>query len=183
MALDFGRDHEHRVNASRKARREQRANCRSNMNEQRVLDNIAAYGCHVIHVLEEGDLPPFAYSIGIQKTSGAPEVIVVGLQQPMAHSVVNTYNSRVQAGESFRPGALYSGFIEGFDVRFEPVDRFHYREYLGVARRFYGDDAFDVLQLIFPSTSGVWPWADEAPSSFQSRQPILSSGRRITACG
>jgi hypothetical protein len=38
--------------------------------------DIDAYGCHVIHVLEDDEGPPFSYSVGVQKTSGSPEVIV-----------------------------------------------------------------------------------------------------------
>lgn len=143
--------------------------------EQRALDDIAAHGCHVLHVLEEGDLPPFAYSIGIQQTSQAPEVIVVGLQRPVAHFVVNEYNSRVRAGESFRPGTPYAGFLEGFDVQFVPVERDHYRDYLGWARWLYRGDEFSALQLVHPTTSGVWPWDSEASDEFRTRQPLLGA--------
>lgn len=143
--------------------------------EQRALDDIAAHGCHVLHVLEEGDLPPFAYSVGIQQTSQAPEVIVVGLQRPVAHFVVNEYNSRVRASESFMPGTLYAGFLEGFDVQFAPVERSHYRDYLGWARWLYRGDEFPALQLIYPSTSGAWPWDSEASEDFRARQPLLGA--------
>src|SRR4051812_67732 len=59
--------------------------------EQKTIADIDKYGCHVIHVMEEGELPPFAYSVGIEKTSQAAELIVIGLKQPLAHSIINEY--------------------------------------------------------------------------------------------
>jgi hypothetical protein len=79
--------------------------------DEKVLADIEQYGCHVIHVLENETGPPFSYSVGVQKTSGAPEVIVIGLKQPIAHFVVNEYNTRVRAGERFAAGGRYEGFL------------------------------------------------------------------------
>jgi hypothetical protein len=79
--------------------------------EKKALADIEAYGCHVIHVLEDNDDPPFSYSVGVGKTSGAPEVIVIGLKQPIAHFIVNEYNDRVRNGERFVAGQRYDGFL------------------------------------------------------------------------
>lgn len=143
--------------------------------EQKALDDIAEYGCHVIHVLEEGDLPPFVYSVGITRSSGAPELIVIGLKRKMAHFVVNEYNTRVRAGERFEPGQRASGFIGGFDVEFRKVDRSHYREHLGWALWLNNGSDFETLQLVYPSTSGVWPWDPDANEGFRAYQPLLDT--------
>ncbi|MBK1715373.1 hypothetical protein CKO43_21700 [Rubrivivax gelatinosus] len=67
--------------------------------DTKTRDDVAKHGCGVMHVFDpEGELPPFAYSIGIQRETGAPEVVVVGLKQPIAHFVVNEYNRRVREG-------------------------------------------------------------------------------------
>lgn len=142
--------------------------------DQRILEDIENFGCCVMHIAEEGDLPPFAFSMGITKRSGKPEVIVVGLKQPMAHFVVNEYNRRVIAGEVFEAGQRSLGFIEGFEVLFDRVDRSNYDEYLGSNLWLYQGPNFEVLQLIFPNTSGVWPWEDAADEWFKARQPLLS---------
>jgi hypothetical protein len=60
-----------------------------NDGEKKALADIKEYGCHVIHVLEDKESPPFSYSVGVQKTSGAPEVLIVGLKEPIAHFIVN----------------------------------------------------------------------------------------------
>ncbi|MBK6922880.1 MAG: DUF4262 domain-containing protein [Deltaproteobacteria bacterium] len=143
--------------------------------EKKALEDIERFGCHVIHVLPEGDLPGFSYSVGVQKSVGAPEVIVLGLGREIAHSIVNEYNTRVRGGERFLPGRFYDGFLEGFEVTFERVHRGHYREHLGWDLWLHKGDAFDALQLVYPTTSGVWPWDPVEPNLFRARQPLLTA--------
>lgn len=150
-------------------------------NEERVLANVRRYGCHVFHVLEEDDLPPFSYSVGIAKTAGAPEAIVIGLPGPVGNFVVNEYHRRVKEGERFLPGGCFSGFLEGFDVTVEPVAREHYEEYFGWDRWLYDGDGFDALQVVYPSTRGTWPWDRHASDGFRAGQPVLGPGPFLRA--
>ena len=137
-------------------------------------EHITKFGCGVIHVQEEGALPPFTYSVGITEQTGEPEVVVIGLKQELAHFVVNEYNRRVRAGERLVPGQLYSGFIEGFEVLAEEVPLEAYDEYFGQNLNLYGGSNFRVLQLIYPTTTGVWPWSEQASEYFRNRQPVLA---------
>ena len=145
------------------------------MNEQvnTIDENIATYGCHVIHVFEEGELTRFTYSIGIQQCTGQPELIVTGLKRELAHWIVNEYNHRIQAGEVFEVGEKYGGFVGDFDCFFMPVEKRHYDEYFGQAQTYYQGNNFAVLQLIFPSTSGVWHWEPNASDEFKWFIPVL----------
>ncbi len=143
--------------------------------DQRTKEDIAKYGCSVMHVFDPEDkLPPFAYSIGIQRETGAPEVVVIGLKRPIAHSVVNEYNKRVREGERFAVGQYYGGFLEGFEIYIGAVPKSVYDDYHGQNIDFYGGRDFEVVQVIYPTTKGVWPWAEDAPESFQEWQPVLA---------
>ncbi|MEE4382372.1 MAG: DUF4262 domain-containing protein [Pseudomonadales bacterium] len=141
--------------------------------DQKALDDIAEYGCHIIHVLEEDDLPGFSYSIGIQEREGQPELIVTGLNRDLAHWIINEYNHRVRAGERFSTEAFYEGFLEGFDVTFRRVEKEHFHEHFGRGIWLYDGLEFEVLQLIYPSTSGVWPWEEEASDEYKWGIPAL----------
>lgn len=142
--------------------------------ERKTLADIEQYGCSVMHVHDPDDnLPPFSYSVGITKSSGVPEVVVVGLKQPLAHFIVNEYNRRVREGETFQAGHRYSGFIEGFHLLAVSVERRHYPEYFGYDLWLYQGPNFEVLQLVYPNTVGVWPWQDGADDWFRARQPLL----------
>src|SRR5262245_56673386 len=112
--------------------------------DRKTLEDIERYGCAVIHVMGEGEEPPFSYSVGITRTSAAPEVVIVGFEQRFAHRIVNEYNRRVRAGERFVVGARYGGFLVGFEVEVARVDRGCYREYLGYDRWLYRGDELDV---------------------------------------
>jgi len=143
--------------------------------EQKAIADVEEHGCHVIHVMEEGDLPPFAYSVGIEKTSQAAELVVIGLKQPLAHFIINDYNRRVREGERFEAGQEVSGLLEGFDCQLRSVDRSRYREYFGWNLWFYKGPDFRVLQLVYPTVEGVWPWEPAASEWFRRRQPLLDA--------
>lgn len=142
-------------------------------NERKALDDIKAFGHHVVYVLEEGELPPFAYSVGIAKTTGRAEVIVVGFKPELSHTMVNEYARRISAGGTFEPGKRYSGFIEGFAAEVRGVHPDQYEEYFGWDLWLYRGRNFKAIQLILPDTQGNWPWDEGASSWFRARQPIL----------
>lgn len=144
--------------------------------EQSIHKHIADCGCSVTSVFDPDDKePPFSYSISIAQSSQAPELIVVGLRPELGHRLVNTYNRRVRAGERFAPGILYAGFLEGFEVQFGLVDRQHRAEYMRSATWLHGGPDFEALQLLWPSTSGVWPWDAEASEWLRANQPLLGA--------
>lgn len=141
--------------------------------EAKALSDIDAYGCHVIHVFEDEEGPCFTYSVGIEKTSNQPELIVTGLKRDLAHWIVNEYNHRIRDGEIFQEDTPYSGFLKGHDVIFKPMSKDHYPEYLGWDLWLYGHRDFRVFQMIWPSTSGKWPWNADAPAEYTWYIPLL----------
>ncbi|MDX8501203.1 DUF4262 domain-containing protein [Mesorhizobium sp. VK4C] len=141
--------------------------------EAKTLADIEEYGCHVLYVLAEDELPPFAYSVGIEHNFNAPELVVIGLKQQLSHSIINGYCQRVRNGETFGVGKRSSGFLGGFDCQFGAVHPDHYPEYFGWGIWFYDGPDFRVMQLVYPTTSGVWPWDAEASEWFRNWQPLL----------
>jgi len=91
--------------------------------KEKALSDIEKYGCHILHVMEEGEYPRFSYSTGIEINTGQPELIITGLKQELAHWIINEYNNRVKAGEVFEPNKYYQGFLDDFDVIFKEVEK------------------------------------------------------------
>ena len=143
--------------------------------EQKALDDINETGCHILHVMEEGDYPRFTYSIGIEKTTSQPDLIITGLKQELSIWIINEYNRRIKEGEIFKPTKYYNDFLGEFDVTFVEVKKEHYKEYLGWGLWYNKGDDFKVLQLVYPSTSGIQPWDKEATDDFIWFQPLLNS--------
>ena len=142
--------------------------------EKKALQNIEEYGNHVISVMEGDGYPRFTYSIGINKTQFKPDIIILGLKPELAHSIANNYRDRLLSGEIIKPGKYYSDFIGNFDVVFEKVACKYYKDYFGWARWLHEGDDFEMLQLIWPTTNGVWPWDDDTSEYYNWAQPVLN---------
>ena len=142
-------------------------------NEQKALADIAQYGCHILHILEDDEGPGFSYSIGIEKHTKHPDIVIVGLQHELAQSMINAYHSRVKNGEVFAPLKYYDGFLEGFDVTFVEVSKEHYETYFGWGSWYNKGNDFSMLQMVYPTTQGIWPWDEDASKEFRWIQPLL----------
>lgn len=141
--------------------------------EKKIVENIEKHGCHITSVFDNsGEEPSFTYSTGIQTSLNAPEVIVVGLPNKLAASVVNNYLKRLREGETFEEGKFYADFLSGFDITFMRVSKRN-KEAFMLSSCWYHKNTFEALQIIFPTTSGVWPWDKEADKSFHEIQPCL----------
>jgi hypothetical protein len=146
--------------------------------DQSIAKNISEFGCHIYAISDPDEAEPsFSYSIGVQDTCGAPEAIVMGLTTNLSGFMINEYNRRVKAGERFKRGTLYSGFIEGFSVYIEPADRKLLVEYMLGCDRYYKDKEYAVVQIVWPATSGVWPWQAMASEWLKKYQPMLGRAR------
>jgi Domain of unknown function (DUF4262) len=138
-------------------------------NEKAVLTHVAEYGWHLQGVHGSEESPPFAYSIGFYHTLHAPEVIVVGLPQDVAHPILWEAYRRFERGERLGPNDSYEEFVEGYAVTFIEVSDDARDEYFGFANWFYKDE-FPALQLVWPAADGRWPWENE---SLARAQPLL----------
>lgn len=147
-------------------------------NDERVAADVREHGCHVVSVFDpEERLPTFSYSIGIKQSAGAPDAIVIGVQPKLGHWLVNEYCRRVRAGAVFLRGTKYEGFLVGFSVFVEPARQALHQEYTLGCKRFYKAAEYSVVQIIYPTTKGAWPWQKTASEWFRSNQPMLGRKR------
>jgi hypothetical protein len=142
--------------------------------DQKALDDIEEYGCHVMNVMEGDDEPSFTYSIGINKKQNKPDVVILGLKSELAHSMANNYKNRLLDGEVFEPGNYYSDFLGDFDVCFVKVSKKYFKEYFGWGLWLHKGDDFEMLQMVWPTTDGVWPWGENKSDFYKWAQPILN---------
>ena len=142
--------------------------------EQRILDDIEQFGCHVTSVFDPDQAEPsFSYSIGLTKSLGIPEVIVVGVRPELGHALINLYMDRARSGESFSLGIPYPGFLTGFSVYFRQVIEENRKAFMLSANWLYNGTDYSALQIVYPTTDGVWPWEPAATDWFRTNQPML----------
>ena len=145
------------------------------MTEQQALANIEEYGLHILNVAEEGDLPPFSYSIGIQQSLGQPELIVIGLKAEVAQEAINECYRQMKSGAAIVCGARVADLLGGgFECVIGEVSPAHYDEYLGWALWLNKGPHFRAVQIIFPNTAGAFPWEPAASDWFRNWQPLLA---------
>ena len=142
--------------------------------EQKALDDVGRYGLHIVHVLEEGDLPPFAYTVGLCHTFAHPEVLVYGLPKTTAHNLLNHLADQLRKGRKYAAGEICDDLVEGYRVTFRIVPHAKYREHLGWAAGFNERPDFPALQLIYPDRQGQWPWDEGASAAFRHQQLVLA---------
>ena len=135
--------------------------------------DIQKNGCHIIHREAEGDQPSFTYSIGIEKASQRPDIVVTGMEKDIAHFLVNEYNSRIIDGEVFEADQFYDDFLEEFQITFKTVDNKYYAKHFPQAQWLYEGDGFRMLHFIWPNLSGEWPWDKGIKKGYRRLMPRL----------
>lgn len=142
--------------------------------EQKALDDIAQYGCHILTVFDDkGLVPDFAYSIGLFKNYKHPEIIIYGLPKQSMNDILNYTAGMIKQGSSFKDEQPYSEILDGFLCWSIPVNTKYYEDHFGWGHWLYKDWNFPVVQLVWPNQHGVFPWEAVASDDFKVAQPIL----------
>lgn len=140
---------------------------------EKQLSDIKEHGLHVIHVLEDEKGPNFSYSVGLFHTYQHPEIIMIGLKRELAHILINNIAFDIKEGKTYKGGQFYSDILDDFECLMLDVEAKYYDEYFGQASRFYKSNDFPVLQCVYPTVSGVYPWEDNWPENLKNIQPLL----------
>jgi hypothetical protein len=145
---------------------------RCDVSDQKVLDDVAQHGWHVMKVLELSDLPGWACSIGLHHNFNHPEVVVFGLNSDLMHSIIKSVCDNVRSGKRFEDGRQYPELIEAYSCTFKTVNVVWYYPFLGYANWFYKGTDYPVLQCIWPDKKSLYPWEPGFNRNWQSAQPF-----------
>lgn len=140
----------------------------------KIKNDVREHGMHIIGVMGDASGPPFSYSIGLYANYKHPEIIICGMDQQTAHTVINCcIGDLIKEGKVFSDGQTSSELLQGYDCAFREVSVVHYQEYLGQAQWFYQGNAFPCLQCFWPDEQGKFPWDEDADSDCKELQPLL----------
>lgn len=142
---------------------------------QKILSNIEEYGWHVLKVMESEDRIGFCYSVGLYKTFQHPEIIIIGLKPELGHILINSIGTDIQNGFTYESGMRYPNILDDFDCLMLQVDNGYYDMYFGLGQWYYQSADFPVLQCIYPTVQGIYPWEKDWPSDLNDVQPILGN--------
>lgn len=143
--------------------------------DAKAIADIEKYGLHVISVMEDDNHAPFTYSIGIERSLGMPELIVIGLKSEVAHSAINECYRQMKEGGALAPGARVAGLLGGgFECLIGEASSEQVADYMHWASWLCKGKPFRAYQIIWPSTTGVFPWEAGASDWCIARQPLLA---------
>lgn len=130
--------------------------------DRQLLHDVETHGWHIIHVGvpvgEDSTGPGWSYSVGLFRTFGHPEFIIMGIHPSVAQTIINDLGIRVKDGQRFRTGMCDPDVLEKYEVSLIAMRMDQYRAHLGYALWFYGGREFPVLQVVWPDRSGHFPW-------------------------
>ncbi|WP_428506883.1 DUF4262 domain-containing protein [Roseateles sp.] len=150
----------------------------SDSGEQKLLDDIRAFGWHCLSVSGDAEHEPFSYTVGLFQTYGCPELLIYGLRRDTAHSVLCIAAAAAARGQPLKPDEPTDELLEGYACVVVPVPRGEYQEHFGFAIWYYEGYDFPVQQIVWPSRAGHLPWHAEATDSFRAAQPVLGQHER-----
>lgn len=139
---------------------------------KKIDSDIDQFGLQVLHVLGDETGPAFSYSIGLYKSYGHAEIIMIGLKQELMHTLINNMAHEIKSGKIYSANNFESDILHDFDCYIVNVDKSNY-DYLNQARVYYGHDDFPVIQCIYPTVKGIYPWENKWPESIKNLQPVL----------
>jgi len=99
----------------------------------------------------------------------------MGLEQTVAHRLINLVGTYAARGREFRPGERTEDLAQGFACSFVPILVDHYEEHLGYAIWFYRSlkQPFPAIQIVWPDKEGCFPWKSNYDKSFFKLQRLL----------
>lgn len=152
----------------------------SNDFERKIIDNVAAHGCHINFVFDpEGDEPSFAYSVGFEHTVGKPEVIVFGLPNEIIQPMINIILRLCKEGLVMNDWTQVDGLLDGHRCFARNViPEFIVPEYFNSAIWYHrsrtGEQLSRAVQIVWPgAVDGLFPWDEACDAGVRDWQPAL----------
>ena len=148
--------------------------------EKKVLNDIARYGWHCVHIQAEGEFVEYSFTVGLFQTYKHPELIIFGLPYKVAHQILTTAAEAARAGVPLDLSNPTDALLNGYSCCFGEVPKTQYHEHVGYARWYYEGNGFPLYQIIWPSRSGQFPWHPLATDAFKLSQPVIAFGASKT---
>ena len=116
-------------------------------------------GFAFLSIGQDGDTPPFSYTVGITETYERPELIIFGVSQSVANAVFNGFVAKIKNSECFNDGDIVVELLN-MPVAIKAVSKEIAMPFaLNVGSRYRGSRHVPSFQqIVYPDQSGKFPW-------------------------
>jgi hypothetical protein len=147
--------------------------------QAKLAKDIERVGWVAIGVMptEDDPIDPFTYTLNLWRKFDHPELIVTGMRQEVAHSMIAGFISRIEQGDRFdtsldHPKALQGQGDKTYTAAIRPVTPTQRDEHLRFADWWNGGEDFPAMQIVWPDPAGLFPWEDGYDRRYL--QPLLT---------
>ena len=148
--------------------------------ERKVIDDIAQFGWHCVHIIAEGSKGPYSFTVGLFETYRHPELIIFGLPSKVAHQILCIAADQAKCGNPIDLSQPTSALLNDYSCCFAEVSNTHYDNYVGYCIWYYEGKTFPLHQVIWPSRARLYPWHPEASVEFRETQPVIAESASQT---
>jgi len=141
--------------------------------DKKVLEDIERFGWSVMQVTSDRITPGWSYTIGLHETLKQPELIVLGLQGDLAHSVLNEAATQLKNGLRLEDGHRVRELLANVECEFKRIEQRWLSQVMGFATWFNGNEEFPVFQIVYPDLENRFPWEESFDQTWRDRQPLL----------
>ncbi len=126
--------------------------------ERSFVDNVRKHGWMCMSIAADAEGPRFAYTTGFWLNLNFPEIITFSLGGGSAHDTLWHVFREIKCGRRFKIREPAADVFVNLNAFLLPVPTRQFEQYLGWSRWFYGGDAFQCVQLVWPDRNGNFPW-------------------------
>jgi hypothetical protein len=139
----------------------------------KTIEQLREPGWQVIMIPQDDHGPGWAFTIGLWHNYRSAELAIFGLDIQMMHTLLNDLAQHAIDGQAVADGQERNDVIKNYPVALKAVDYRWYKAFFGTAIRFYRNPPFPVLQVVWPSKQGRFPWDAGIADSYRDLQPQL----------
>lgn len=121
-----------------------------------VDENIRTFGYHSTFVFAD-QTPSFCYSTGIYKSFGIPEIFISSLPPNLSHELIGKYVEKFKNAAPIPVDKRIEDLTERFPIYLIDIPKDKLTDYVLSSIRFYKNESYQYVQLIYPDTNGFFP--------------------------
>ena len=123
---------------------------------KKVDDYITEFGYYSTFVFDKTK-PSFCYSTGIFKSFNIPEIFISSLPQNLSFEIISNYIKLFRGTNDIPLNTKIDNLTDRFPIVLIDAPISKLTEYVLTSFRFYKNDTFKYLQLVYPDTKGHFP--------------------------
>ncbi|QXJ20538.1 DUF4262 domain-containing protein [Actinomadura graeca] len=139
----------------------------------RTIVHISQYGWSVVLVHPDGELPGWAYTIGLWHSHRSAELALFGGDVYEMEETLNALGRQTAEGDGPAEGERRDNVVRGRQAAFRMADVRWYDALFAGAVAFYRRPPLPILQVAWPNPEGLFPWQPGTDLAFRHSQPWL----------